>query len=173
MVLTNDDRTASLLRKLRNQGNSETVRYFHDLMGFNFRMTNIQAAIGCAQMERLDAILARKSEIQDLYEKNLGEAFTFQRVGEGCQSSRWMVSLMARDPEIRDRVMRDLEGVGIETRPFFRPVNRMPFYSTKVKCPVTEAISSRGFNLPSYHLLRNEEVLDICNEVNNIAGVLS
>ncbi|WP_306591079.1 DegT/DnrJ/EryC1/StrS aminotransferase family protein [Geothrix sp. 21YS21S-4] len=173
MVVTDDDHSAGVIRQLRNQGNSETTRYFHDLLGFNYRMTNIQAAIGCAQMERLNRILERKREIQDLYRENLEEWFTFQRIEEGCRSSHWMVSLMARDAGTRERVMLGLNRAGIETRPFFLPVHSMPFYPSQEDSPVTVDISSRGFNLPSYHLLRDEDVLEICKEVRICAGATS
>lgn len=164
MFLTNDPDIAKKAALLKNQGNSETVRYFHDLLGYNYRMTNIQAAIGCAQMERIESILARKRAIQAQYEKLLGDHVVFQHIPPDIRSSYWMVSILVGNRKIRDGLMASLETEGIETRPFFYPVHQMPFYN-RANNPVSFDISGRGLCLPSSPLLREEDIQHIASRI--------
>ena len=162
MVLTNQDDIAKKLRKLRNQGNSEQVRYFHDILGYNYRMTNIQAAIGCAQMERIESIINRKKKIYELYKNELDGLVRFQKISEYIKSSYWMVSFTLGDKFLRDKLMNFLLTEGIETRPFFYPVSQMPFYENSIN-PNSEKLSETGLNVPSYPTLSNEDVKWICS----------
>ncbi|MCF8296751.1 MAG: DegT/DnrJ/EryC1/StrS family aminotransferase [Saprospiraceae bacterium] len=167
MVLTNDANTNYLLRKLRNQGNSDSVRYFHDILGYNYRMTNIQAAIGVAQMSRIEWILEKKKNIQKWYKERLKNLVDFQIINEGIVSSYWMVSFLLKDEEQRNNLMKLIGKEGIETRPFFKPISSMPFYTIE-KNEVSYNLSTRGVNLPSYPALDEDDIEQICTKIKGI-----
>jgi perosamine synthetase len=162
MVIANDDDLAARLRQAKGQGQSATRRYWHEVMGFNYRMTNIQAAIGLAQMERFDAILARKREIAARYRTALaGLPITFQRPDAGVEGSDWLVTLLLPAGINRDAVMAEMQARGVETRPVFYCAHHMPMYRTEQSFPVSEDISARGLSLPSYPALTDADVLRV------------
>ena len=164
MVLTNNVEIARKIRKLKNQGNSDTIRYYHDILGYNYRMTNIQAAIGCAQMERLDSILARKKKIFEIYRQELEGIVEFQRIPNHITSTYWMISFTFDERINKDLLMENLLKDGIETRPFFIPISSMPFYST-CDTPNTLKLSQTGINVPSYPTLKEEDIKWICAQI--------
>ena len=164
MVLTPHADVAERMRILKNQGNSPTVRYYHDMLGFNYRMTNIQAAIGYAQLEKLDEILKRKRAIQQYYETRLSDLVTFQEVAEGSTSSYWIVAFLTASKAQRDGLMKAMDQANIETRPFFWPIDRLPFYE-EGNYPVSQDIAFRGLNVPSYPGLTEEQLDYICNTI--------
>lgn len=164
MVLTSNDEVAARMRVLKNQGNSPTVRYYHDMLGFNYRMTNIQAAIGLAQLEKLDDILAQKRHIQKYYEERLSGHLTFQRVASGDVSSYWIVAFLTASQAERDGLIKALESANIETRPFFWPIDQLPFYE-EGHYPVSQDIAFRGLNIPSYPALTDEQLDYICTHI--------
>ncbi len=164
MVLTNNDTIAALAGKLKNQGNSETKRYFHDILGYNFRMTNIQAAIGLAQMERIDSILHRKQNIYNNYKRKLGQFVKFQKQISDVTSSNWMIGFLLNNKVQRDGLMQFLEQFEIETRPFFYPIHAMPFYPDADN-RVAKQLSERGISVPSYPMLSKEDVDYICEKI--------
>ncbi|MBT3385020.1 MAG: DegT/DnrJ/EryC1/StrS family aminotransferase [Prolixibacteraceae bacterium] len=166
MVLTNNNEIAQKIRKLMNQGNSEKVRYYHDILGYNYRMTNIQAAIGYAQMQRIGSIINRKRKIFEIYKNELDGLVQFQEIQEHTKSSYWMVSFLLRDKFSRNKLMTKLEENGIETRPFFYPVNKMPFYENCGNLD-TEKLSDTGINVPSYPTLKEEDIKWICSIIKN------
>lgn len=167
MVLTNNEGLYKKMKKIRNQGNSETERYYHDILGYNFRMTNIQAAIGCSQMEEVDSILAKKKEIFDTYKKELQGVVEFQDLDEKQTSSYWLVSgLISVD---RTSLMAKLDEHGIETRPFFKAVSSMPFYDDENN-PNTRYLSENGISFPSYPGLTIDDVKFICKKIKECVG---
>lgn len=162
-VTTTDDALASRLRKVKGQGQSFTRRYWHDELGFNYRMTNICAAIGTAQMERLETILARKRHISNMYRSALsGGGVEFQEVIPGVSMSEWLVTLLLPRGVARDEVMAELSGAGIDTRPVFYCAHQMPMYQSEKSFPVAEDIATRGISLPSYPGLADSQVEQVC-----------
>lgn len=157
MVLTHEADIAAKVKKLKNQGNSESVRYYHDILGYNYRMTNIQAALGVAQMGKIKQILHLKNAIQQRYMQGLGSKLRFQSVPVHATSSYWMCSLLLRSEKEKDNVRDVLSKSNIETRPFFTPIDELPFYTSVKDCPVSREISSLGMNLPSYPDLGHED----------------
>lgn len=154
MVITDDDDLAMRLRQAKGQGQSFTRRYWHDVMGFNYRMTNIAAAIGVAQMERYDDILARKRALAARYRQSLAPyGAEFQIPRAGMTGSDWLVSLLVPTGVDRDRIMADMDAEGVDTRPVFFPAHHMPMYGSLVRLPVAEEIAARGMSLPSYPTL--------------------
>jgi perosamine synthetase len=154
MVIANDDRLAAKLRLVKGQGQSATRRYWHEVLGFNYRMTNIEAALGLAQMERLPQILARKRDIAACYRELLAAyPVTFQQTARGVESSNWLVSLLLPRSTDRESVMAHMAELGIETRPVFYCAHQMPMYKSTEAFPVAMDIAARGISLPSYPTL--------------------
>ena len=159
MVITDDAALALRMRQAKGQGQSFTRRYWHEVMGFNYRMTNIAAAIGCAQMERLGAILAAKRALAQRYHTLLADLpVTFQTVPPGVESAFWLVTLLLPDGIDRDRAMLSMAGSGVETRPVFTPAHHMPMYANGQHLPIADAIAARGLSLPSFPALSKAEI---------------
>lgn len=160
MVLTNDKSLFDKVEVLKNQGNSKTQKYYHDVLGFNYRMTNIQAAIGLAQMEQIDKILDLKARIFNYYLDNLGPNIIRQKTLKQSVSSYWIVTALFENSEVKEKVMRELEKNDIETRPLFFPIDELPFYEKEEGKFISKEIYNRGICLPSFPGLKTEE-LDI------------
>jgi perosamine synthetase len=158
-VVTSDDRLAAHLRQVKGQGQSLTRRYWHEVLGFNYRMTNIAAAIGLAQFERLQEIRQRKQKVVQQYRELLTELpVTLQRPAANVESSEWLISILLPEGADRDRVMRDMHTLGVDTRPVFYCAHTMPMYAKGEKFPIAESIAARGVSLPSYPSLTGSEV---------------
>jgi len=153
-VIAADPALSHRLRIVKGQGQSLTRRYWHEELGFNYRMTNIAAAIGFAQSERLPEILAAKRRVAKFYRALLSNwPVSFQKPDVGVASSEWLVSLLLPPGCDRDRVMADMAKQQVETRPVFYCAHHMPMYAdpaASVRIPVAENIAARGISLPSY-----------------------
>jgi perosamine synthetase len=167
MVVTNNTELAAKIRHLRSQGVSAEKEYWHDAIAFNYRMTNICAAIGCAQMESIDDLIAKKQQIAEWYRQSLaGLPVQVHATQPGTLHSYWMVSILVEDAADRDALRAALKDDGIETRPLFYPLHQMSMYSAPGQSfPVADDISSRGINLPSYPALMRDDVTYICERV--------
>jgi perosamine synthetase len=151
---------------LKAQGVSPTREYWHDELAFNFRMSNICAAIGLAQLEMADEILKKKRRVAHWYQVKLrDQPLELHREAEGSTHSFWMCSALAADETTRDALRAHLKGRGIETRPVFYPAHAMPVFASTLSFPVAESISSRGLNLPSYPALTEDLVEQVCEAI--------
>ncbi|KSV62447.1 hypothetical protein N185_08525 [Sinorhizobium sp. GW3] len=168
MVIANDDALALRLRRVKGQGQSLDRRYWHDILGFNYRMTNIAAAIGVAQMERVEEILTRKHEIAQLYRRMARNIpVEFQVPMQSVVSSDWLVSLLLPSGLDRDRLMLAMDVLGVETRPVFFPAHHMPMYQSSEVFAVAEQISRRGLSLPSYPALSETDIARVVEALVN------
>ncbi len=168
MVIAGDDGIAKRLIHLKGQGVSPEKYYWHDAIAFNYRMTNIQAAIGLAQMENIEEILKRKRSIAERYREEFEKRRLPLRMlweNENVRSSFWLATVCLDDAARRDSLLADLkEKHGIETRPAFYPVHTMPMYesfSAGETFPVAERISAGGLNLPSYPAMTREQQMAV------------
>jgi len=151
---------------LKTQAVSPAIEYFHDALGFNYRMTNICAAIGLAQIERADRVLNQKRQIAAWYEEELKNLpVVAHKEAEGTTHSFWMCSVLVQDPTLRDPLRDHLKFKHIETRPLFYPAHTMHHCRRDTNLPVAEDLSSRGLNLPSYPALAREDIKIICSEI--------
>lgn len=168
MVVTNDHTLYERAVHFKGQGLAKHRQYWHDVIGYNYRMTNICAAIGLAQLEQIDFFLKRKLEIASLYRNAFaGTAVHFHGEHADVRNSYWICSILVPEASQRERVREHLAAQGIETRPLFYPVHTMPMYSGKFqKYAVAENLGWRGINLPSYPGLDNEQVEDVANLIN-------
>jgi perosamine synthetase len=162
MVVTNDDELADKVRLMRGHGMSPTRRYWHPVLGYNYRLTNLQAALGVAQMERVDEILASKRRIADTYKVHLDGVAGLRLPAEAAwaTSVHWLYSVLIDEDAFsmsRDRVMAALSSQA-ETRPLFPPVHRQPIYTRGETLPVAEHLAATGLSLPSAPGLPPEEV---------------
>jgi perosamine synthetase len=159
MVVTSDDNLAALLRLVKGQGQSLTRRYWHEVLGFNYRMTNIEAAIGLAQVERLPEILTRKRAIARRYRELLADSgVVFQTTADAVVSSDWLVTILLPKGADRERVAEHMARLGVETRPTFQCAHQMPMYDTGQTFQIAQDIAARGMSLPSYPTLTEEEI---------------
>jgi perosamine synthetase len=160
MVVTNDQTLASRARHFRGQGLADHREYWHDVVGYNYRMSNIAAAIGLAQLERADQIITQKRNLASTYKRALaGLPVEIHAEHPETIHSYWMISLLVSSPGHRDSLRIHLAQDGVETRPVFFPVHTMPMYAKKFRrYPVAESIAWRGINLPSWPDMTEDDV---------------
>jgi perosamine synthetase len=167
MVATNNSILHEKVFHLKGQGLAKNREYYHDIIGYNYRMTNICAAIGCAQLEKADKLIQKKIEIANWYENKLSNLpVVFHSQVGNAKHSFWMVSILLKDSEERNKLRSHLKENGIETRPTFYPVHLMPMYFEKgLSLPVAEGLGNRGINLPSYPDVRENDIEFVCNKI--------
>lgn len=183
MVVTDDDQLADRLRSLRNLCFRPPRRFFHTQLGYNFRMTNIQAALGVAQTRRLRAIVERKREIARLYTERLSKLdwISLPQEKEWAKNVYWIYGVV-----IDDRVQLDAESLaerlkarGVETRPYFLGMHEQPvfhdmglFRNSAGKFPVSERIARRGLYVPSGLAITNEQIAQVCDAMEKLSDEL-
>jgi perosamine synthetase len=172
MVVTRDKSLHDRVVHLKGQGVSVGREYWHDVVGYNYRMTNICAAIGLAQLEQADRFIAKKRQIAEWYRSKLtGAPVEVHREIGDVRHSYWMVSILVPNASQRDPLRDALRAQGIETRPVFFPVHTMPVYSSPPqRLSVAENLSGRGISLPSYPGLDEESVEEICAAIRGYCG---
>jgi perosamine synthetase len=159
-VTVNDSQLALRVRTLRGQGMDPHRRYYFPVTGYNFRMTNVAAALLCAQLERRDEILGWRRKLFELYRHALAgiPGIGFQPEASWARSAPWLFSITVdetRSPCSRDDLMRRLDAGGIETRPFFIPLHELPPFRDGARArgtvlPITTSLAARGMNLPTH-----------------------
>ena len=164
---TNNKELYEKMSMLRDHGMTSKKRYWHEFIGYNYRMTNLQAALGVAQLERINYFIERKHEIGKIYRNKLKNKVTLHPEGGDYNGTYWLYSILMKDERGRDNLMDFLYNNGIDTRRFFYPVHFMPPYEryNREKYPVSTDISERGINLPSSVKLKDEEVEYICDKI--------
>lgn len=169
MVLTDDDRLAERARLLRGQGMDPNRRYWHPIVGYNYRMMNLPAAIGLAQLEKIDYQLESRARIANLYIERLREAvgLSWQIEQSWARHVYWMfnVVLESATRERRDLVIEMLGKQRIETRPVFYPVHSLPPYADFARgeaFPVAENLSRGGISLPTWAGLTENDIDCVC-----------
>ena len=170
MVVTDSKDIYEKAKILRDHGMDPKRRYWHPCVGYNYRMTNMQAAVGLAQLERIDDILDSKKKITALYRAELHgvRGITLPPENDWSTNVCWMFSILLQDAALRDYLINKLVEKNIETRPLFHSIHKMPPYESNVSLPVCEYLSSRGLTLPSFADLEHEQILRICMEIRNL-----
>jgi perosamine synthetase len=168
MVTTRNPVLAARIRQLKGQGQDPQRRYWFPMVGYNYRLTNIQAAIGVAQLEKVEAYLAARdaiagwyrAELNRLPEVDLGPVRAYER------SVCWLFSVCLKIGRAgaRDEVMAGMRTAGVDTRPFFYPVHTLPPYrpTHPPDCPVAESLGARGMNLPTWVGMTQQHVRRVC-----------
>jgi perosamine synthetase len=174
MALTNSNELNNEMQLWRDHGMSPEKRYWHQVPGFNYRMTNIQAAIGVAQLEQIDNFLAHRKKIAALYTEFLRNipGITLPAEMDWADNIFWLYSILV-DENIcnvsRDKLMQGLKEEGVETRPVFPALhNQPPFVKNDHTFPVTDKIAMQGMSLPYSYELTNDDVKQICELIKKI-----
>jgi len=172
MVVTQNDEFASRVRQMKGQGMDPNKRYWFPIIGYNYRMTNIEAALGLAQLEKITWHLSRRKEIAYQYFSRLKDIkdIKFQKEIPYAKNVYWLNSiLLSKNLRIsRDLMMEELSSLGIETRPFFYPLHTLPIYQDLIdvkNLSTSEIISAQGINLPSSANLSENEIKYICDSI--------
>jgi perosamine synthetase len=171
MLTTNDREFYLRARRLRDHAMSPERRYYHDELGYNYRITNLQAALGVAQLERIEDFLARRVEIMSWYNSEIATtgSVRLNRVKNWAKSAFWMICLEVDwlDEARRGAFMQALKARGIDTRPYFCTMSSLPMYKQR-PLPISARKAQIGLNLPSYYELTKLEVQRIASDVNQL-----
>ena len=172
MVTTQDPALYDRMMLLRDHGMQKKKRYWHLEAGFNYRMTNVQAAIGVAQMERIDQFLKNRRDIVARYKEHLAHipGIVMPPEASWAHNIYWLFAILIDEQQTgisRDFLIDRLSVQGIETRPFFYPLHKQPAYKVdrSVPFPVTEAVASRGLNLPTSNDIVLDDVDRVCRAI--------
>jgi len=171
MIVTSNGEISEKARLLRDHAFEDEKRFWHRYIGFNYRMTNLQAAIGVAQLERINGFIETRRRNARLFNSLLGDVrgITLPVEEEWAKNVYWMYSILIEDSfgVSRDELRRRLDAEGIETRTFFYPIHTQPVYATyyRESFPIAEDFSQKGINLPSGNTLTEEEVEFIANSI--------
>lgn len=173
MVVSNSKKLIEIASHLKNQGVSKIKEYWHDTVAYNYRMTNICAAIGLAQLEDADNILKSKKNLYKLYKKGFASLpLILHEETINTIHSFWMCSIMVKDFKKRDMLRNFLKSRFVETRPCFIPAHKMPHSFSKDIFPIAERISLSVINLPSWPDIKKNEVYYIVDQVKNFYNLL-
>ena len=174
MITTDNDKIYSKLKYLRDHAMSPEKRYWHAEVGFNYRMTNLQAALGLAQFRRIGELIHKKIEIFTWYQEELSgiDGISLNRSKPNVKNVYWMVCLEIKEytEAKRDSLIKSLKERGIDSRPYFYPLSDMPIYN---KCNDTSTCNAHdiykiGINLPSFFDMTREQVMFICKNIREV-----
>ncbi len=172
MILTDNKNLAKKIRMLRDHGISKRRRYYYPHLGFNYRMTNLQAALGIAQLKKIDQIIQRKREIAELYKKYLSplKNIYLQPEAKWAKNVFWMYSILVvkNGKKNRDFLIKQLKKRKIDSRPFFFPVHKLSRYKENDQCHIAEFLGSSGINLPSSVVLTDQQVKHVAENIVNL-----
>lgn len=172
MVVTSNEEIAKRTQLLRAHAFSEDRHFWHRFVGFNYRMSNLQAAVGVAQMDKADELVELRRRNAKLYNSLLKqvEGISLPPEAEWAKNVYWMYSVLIEDNfgMNRDELMKELEKNGIETRTFFYPIHIQPIYAKYYKNEnylIADELSRKGINLPSGSTLRKEDVKYVAEHI--------
>jgi perosamine synthetase len=175
MVTTANRELAARMAMLRDHGMAKDRRYWHLEAGFNYRMTNLQAALGLAQMEVVERFLARRAELVTCYDKTLSgvQGITLPPRAAWAKNVHWLYTITIDEAVLglgRDQMAQKLKERGIETRPVFFPLHPQPAYRSAVAhpCPVTADLAQRGLSLPTGNDMTVEDAGKVCEALTSV-----
>jgi perosamine synthetase len=164
-ITTNDNELNVRLRHLRDHAMSKDLRYWHTEVGFNYRMTNLQAALGVAQLKQVDQFLNAREEILDSYKKNLEPEGIECNPVVDARPVNWLVTAVVDglSRASRDTAMFEMREAKVDSRPFFYPMSMLPMYLA-ARNPVAWQLSESGFNLPTFVGITKQQINLVCEE---------
>lgn len=163
IIVTNNKEWTDKAMWLRDHGMSKERRYWHPVVGYNYRMTNLQAALGVAQMERIEEFIAAKRQLAVWYNERLAgvAGVTTPPEAPWAENVYWMYSILIDEHAFgcsAAQLMADLRSDAIDSRPFFVPMHELPPYRRRREYPVASRLGREGINLPSSPSLQEADV---------------
>ena len=177
MIVTNDDTFAKRAKHLGTTAKTDGLRFAHDEIGYNFRLVNVLAALGCSQMTKLAGRLARKRAIADLYRKHLAADPTLRLYSEGTgRSNNWLVNVLFPDEAHREKALRALLAEDVQARPLWIPNHLQQAYAGHTQpvadFPNANDIWKRCLSVPSSPQLDDKVIADICAVILRSQGTI-
>ena len=168
-VVTESTELRDRMRLFKSHGMS-SKRYWHEVAGHNFRLTNMHAAMGCAQLEQITQIIRERDRVYKKYLDLLEDAdgVVFQRYSSQVEPVVWAIAMTLDNkifPQGRDEVMKQMLDIGIETRPGFYPASSMPDIYGEMQLPICEYLSGQIISLPSSPTLTDDDIEFVCNSL--------
>jgi perosamine synthetase len=172
MLVTNDQDLFGRVKSLGDHGRDPMHPLAAVEVGYKYKMSNLQAALGLAQLERVEELVNRKREINALYQELLSDNPNIKVSSElkGCKSIHWMTSieLTGASFDEREQFMKIMKDNKIDSRPVFSPMSSLPMFNKGSENPIAYRIGSSAVNLPSGHNITDEQVMYICQTINNL-----
>jgi len=173
MFVTNDEALYETVLTLSNHGRarSQMKQFWPDMVGFKYKMSNIQAAIGCAQMERIEELISRKREILAIYRERLSglDGISINPEPAGTVNGAWMPTVVFA-PETgisRENLQAAFAAENADARVFFWPLSSLPMFEPVIQNSIAWEIPSRAINLPSYHEITDKDLIRITNVIHH------
>ena len=167
ILVTDDEELARMARSMRSQGRGESGEWLdHERLGYNYRMDELSAALGCSQMERIEEILEKRAEVAGMYGEKLAEVEEVQVpfIADYVNRMSWFVYVVRLKRRIdRNKVIKYLKEEGVQCKPYFTPIHLQPFYRKMFgykegDFPITEDVSSRNIALPFFTNLKEGQI---------------
>lgn len=176
MLVTNDDALYEKVLTLSNHGRArgQTRQFWPDMIGFKYKMSNIEAAIGLAQVERIDELIAGKRRVFKEYESRLdGLPLTMNPEPEGTVNGYWMPTIVVDEqvPFDRESLLAEFKANEIDGRVFFWPLSMLPHFPDRPDNVVAHGLYARAVNLPTYHDLETQNIQRVCAIIEHIVRV--
>jgi perosamine synthetase len=174
MFVTNDDDLYETVLTLSNHGRArtQTRQFWPDMVGFKYKMSNIQAAIGCAQVERIEELIARKREILTHYREQLVSlaGISMNPEPDGCIIGSWMPTLVFNEETgvTREKLQATFAAENIDARVFFHPLSSLPMFAPRTENRWAYSLPGRAINLPSYHDISVQDLDRVCAVVSDV-----
>jgi dTDP-4-amino-4,6-dideoxygalactose transaminase len=179
VIITSDDKAADFMRALRNQGRAPGDTWLsHTYLGYNYRIDEMSAALGYAQMQRLEELLSKREQVAAWYEARLAEipGVEVPFVEPSTTRMSWFVYVIRFDKKInRDEAAKKLEALGVPVRPYFLPIHLQPYMVERFgwragDFPVTEDLGRRGLAVPFSGVITEEQVEYVCQAIRQVVS---
>lgn len=174
MVVTNDNQAAELMRTLRNQGRAPGDTWLqHTYLGYNYRLNEMNAALGFSQMKRIDSLINKRQAVAELYNQRLSQmdGVEIPCISPSTTRMSWFVYVIRFEKRFsRDKTAAKLEEAGIPVRPYFLPIHLQPYMRDKFgykegDYPITEDLGLRGLALPFFSSMTKDQVNIVCEKL--------
>ena len=174
ILVTDNEELVRVARSMRNQGRGESGEWLdHERLGYNYRMDEMSAALGCSQMERIEEILDKRAKVAGMYGEKLAEVEEVQvpYIADYVSRMSWFVYVIRLERGIdRNKVIKYLNKEGIQCKPYFTPIHLQPFYKKMFgykegDFPVTEDVTGRTIALPFFNNLKEEQIYYVVEKV--------
>ncbi len=169
MIVTNNLKLSSRAKHITTQAKAHNFEYFHDEVGFNYRLVNPLAAIGLAQMENLNKFIKIKQKIDSIYRKNLNKIgdIKFQKISKNVNHNSWLFTFMTKK---KDLLLKKLNSLKIQSRPLWIPMNRLPIYEKDLYVnnnDISNKIYQKCISIPSSSNLKDDQIQFILKSIKN------